>query len=83
MTWERIKGATENGRGWLNRGAETAVEKVQETTGLKLKETFGWTQAVAHQVEGKVLEAVNVVEEKAPQTTDTLKKSPEDTAETK
>lgn len=59
------------------------MEKVQETTGLKLKETFGWTQAVVHQVEGKVLEAVNVVEEKARQTTDTLKKSPEDTAETK
>jgi organizing structure protein 2 len=47
MTWERIKDATHDGRAWMNRGAESAVHKVQDVTGLKLRETFGWTHPVA------------------------------------
>lgn len=50
MTWEKVKDATASGREQLNRGAMSIVEKVQEMTGLKLKETLGWTgQKVAEQ----------------------------------
>ncbi|KAF9468347.1 apolipo protein O-domain-containing protein [Collybia nuda] len=83
MTWERIKDTTQNGRGWLNKGAEKTMEKIQETTGLKLKETLGWTHVVAHKVEGKVAEAVKVAEEKVRQTTDSAQKLHEDIKETK
>ncbi|KAG6853120.1 hypothetical protein C0991_006730 [Blastosporella zonata] len=61
MTWERIKDASQNGQEWVNQGAVTAVEKVQQATGLKLKETLGWSQGG----EGKVSEVAKVVEEKA------------------
>lgn len=43
MTWEMLKDATASSREQLNRGAIAAVEKVQEMTGLKLRETLGWT----------------------------------------
>ncbi|KAJ3500001.1 hypothetical protein NLJ89_g9984 [Agrocybe chaxingu] len=75
MTWERIKDATKNGREKINRGAVVAVDKVQELTGLKLKETIGWqkakveevkqsVEAVAVNAEKKVEEAEKKVEEK-------------------
>jgi organizing structure protein 2 len=58
MTWERIKDSTQNGRAWVNRGAETAIHKVQELTGLKIRETFGWPHGIAQKVKGKVEEKV-------------------------
>lgn len=75
MTWERIKDATQDGRGWVNHGAEVAVDKVQEVTGLKLKETLGWAQANVQQVEAKVADVAKVVEEKAQETKVTLDKA--------
>ena len=70
MTWQRIKDATKSGRDQINRGAVVAVEKVQETTGLKLKETFGWHGSGAEKLvpaakaalEQKVEEAEKMVE---------------------
>ena len=70
MTWQRIKDATKSGRDQINRGAVVAVEKVQETTGLKLKETFGWRESRAEKLvpaakaalEQKVDEVEKVVE---------------------
>jgi hypothetical protein len=38
-----VKDATASSWEQLNRGAIAAVEKVQEATGLKLRETLGWT----------------------------------------
>ena len=64
MTWERIKEATRDGRRWVNHGAEVAVDKVQDLTGLKLKETMGWTKAEIEKVEKKVLDVAKRVEEK-------------------
>lgn len=72
MAWERIKDATEGGRDWLNRRAENALDKAQESTGLKLRETLGWKDPqsavpapkgkIAQIVEQKVEEAKSVVE---------------------
>jgi organizing structure protein 2 len=72
MTWQRIKDATKSGRDQVNHGAVVAVEKVQEATGLKLKETFGWHEPGAEKVvptakaaiEQKVEEAEKMVEAK-------------------
>ncbi|RDX51735.1 hypothetical protein OH76DRAFT_1463125 [Lentinus brumalis] len=45
MTWERVKDATQNGRETFSEGVATLVGKVEEATGLKLRETLGWRQA--------------------------------------
>ncbi|KAF8228109.1 hypothetical protein L208DRAFT_1404379 [Tricholoma matsutake] len=64
MTWERIKDATHNGRAWMNRGEETAIHSVQEFTGLKLRETFGWTPIAGQKVEGKARDNSKAAEKK-------------------
>ena len=74
MTWERIKDGAQNGRAWVNRGAENAVEKIQDVTGLKLRETFGWTQAVAQKAE-----VAKVVEEKVREVKDVSDRTIEET----
>ncbi|KAK7449827.1 hypothetical protein VKT23_013303 [Stygiomarasmius scandens] len=65
MTWERLKEATASGRASLYSGVESAVEKVQEATGLKLKETLGFGREVSKKTEGRVMEAVQVAQQKA------------------
>ena len=60
MTWEKVKDATASSREQLNRGAMAAVAKVQEVTGLKLKETLGWTY---EKVEEQKQEFVKVVDD--------------------
>jgi len=61
MTWNKVKDATASGREQLNRGAIVVVEKVQEVTGLKLRETLGWT---IEKVENQKQEIIKVVDEK-------------------
>ena len=46
MTWERIKDATQNGREAFSSGVASLVGKVEEATGLKLRETLGWRERV-------------------------------------
>ena len=46
MTWDRVKDATQNGRETFSDGVASAVGKVEEATGLKLRETLGWQQGV-------------------------------------
>ncbi|KAG5642283.1 hypothetical protein DXG03_003060 [Asterophora parasitica] len=75
MAWERLKDATQNGRQWVNHSAEVAVDKVQETTGLKLKETLGWAQK---RVEVQVTEVAKVVEEKVVETKAAIDKAVEE-----
>ncbi|KAF8809885.1 hypothetical protein BYT27DRAFT_7187149 [Phlegmacium glaucopus] len=60
MTWEKVKDATANSREQLNRGAMAVVEKVQEVTGLKLRETLGWT---SEKVEEQKQEIVKIVDD--------------------
>lgn len=67
MAWERIKEATLNGRDQLSRGAVVTVEKIQEVTGLKLRETLGLEAKAIDVVvaaERTVQEAKSAVEKK-------------------
>ncbi|KAG6915978.1 hypothetical protein DXG01_009030 [Tephrocybe rancida] len=81
MTLERIKDASQNSRTWVNQGAVAVVEKVQEATGLKLKETLGWSQAEIRHVEAKASEVTKVVEEKATEAKITVEKVLDETKE--
>lgn len=81
MTWERIKDSTQNGRAWMNKGAEKAVHTVQELTGLKLRETFGWTHTVSQKIEGKAQDAVKMVEAKVRESADATDRTFEKTEE--
>lgn len=63
MAWARLRDATANGRAKLDESAGLAVDKIQEATGLKLKETLGWQRAKIAEVAKKVQqEAVHVKE---------------------
>ncbi|KAF9007090.1 apolipo protein O-domain-containing protein [Cyathus striatus] len=74
MTWERIKEATASGREHINHGAVVLVDKTQEVTGLKIRETLGWggeakkrdtldkgVEAAKEKVEKKVEEVKRIV----------------------
>jgi len=63
MAWERVKEATKDGRGQVDKAASVAVDKVQELTGLKLRETLGWQKELVKAVEEKV-ESVKLDAEK-------------------
>ena len=60
MTWDKVNDTTASSREQLNRSAMTAVGKVQEVTGLKLRETFGWTSEKA---ENRKQEIVKIVDD--------------------
>ena len=65
MTWERAKEATANGRETFGRGVENALSRVQESTGLKLKEALGFGEKISIAVKEGAHEAVHAVETKA------------------
>jgi MICOS complex subunit MIC26 len=41
MTWERVKESTREGREWMGKSVEWSVRRVQESTGLKLRDVVG------------------------------------------
>lgn len=63
MTWHKLVEATEETRGHMNRGALNIVEKIQEVTGLKLRETLALADEAKQHAEEKVAEAQGVVKE--------------------
>lgn len=73
MTWDKVKDVTASTREQLNRGAVTAVEKVQEVTGLKLRETLGWTKKVENQIINVIDEKLEAVENKVEKTVEEVK----------
>ncbi|KAF8063973.1 apolipo protein O-domain-containing protein [Lyophyllum atratum] len=80
MTWERVKEKSQSGRQWVNKEAEVAVDKVQEVTGLKLKETLGWNlkQPAMERIEARTSEIAKAVEERAEETKAAVKKTAEE-----
>jgi organizing structure protein 2 len=70
MAWERIKEATLNGRDQLSLGAVVAVEKIQEVTGLKLRETLG--------LEAKAIDVVDATERTVQEAKSAVEKKVED-----
>ncbi|KAI0084751.1 apolipo protein O-domain-containing protein [Irpex rosettiformis] len=65
MTWERAKEATANGRETLGHGVEKILGRVQESTGLKLKEALGIGEKASIAIKEKAQEVAEVVETKA------------------
>jgi len=54
MTWERMKEGTKDARARVSDGAVSTVEKIQETTGLRLEEIFGRVQDTNRRKEASV-----------------------------
>ncbi|CDO71079.1 hypothetical protein BN946_scf184844.g83 [Trametes cinnabarina] len=65
MTWARVKEATQSGREALSTGAVSLVGRVEEATGLKLRETLGWSDRAFKTVEAKTRQVVEAAKEKA------------------
>ncbi|KAF5353463.1 hypothetical protein D9756_007934 [Leucocoprinus leucothites] len=78
MTWERIKEATKDTRAHVNRGAVSMVEKIQEATGLKLRETLGWGEEVERRAEASVVEAKQVAEQVVDETKNAIEEKVEE-----
>lgn len=73
MTRERVKEWTADSRSKVHKGAENSVEKLQNLTGLKLKEGLGYTQAKAEEVKGEVVKAAEEVRAKVGERTEEVK----------
>ena len=56
MTWQRVKEATQDSKEGLDKGVEAVVGRIHEATGLKVKETLGWGEAIVEKTEGKFIE---------------------------
>ena len=76
MTWEWVKEATKDGREGLGKGVEDVVGRIQEVTGLKVKETLGWGEVV-EKTEGKVKEVVKAVEDNVAEALSVVEKKVE------
>ncbi|KZP20552.1 hypothetical protein FIBSPDRAFT_742075, partial [Athelia psychrophila] len=62
MTWAMLAVATKEGREQVGRGTESLVGRVQERTGLKLRETLGWSNGAVEKAKEEVGKAVQAVE---------------------
>lgn len=65
MTWYRAKDATQSGREKFSSGVAALVGRVEEATGLKLRETLGWRDRVVNGAEVKAREVVETAKESA------------------
>ena len=70
MTWERIKEGTKDARARVGHGAVSIVEKVQETSGLKLREIFVLREETNRRVETSFEEVQHATEGKAEENKD-------------
>ena len=63
MTWERIREGTKDARARVNHSAVSTVEKIQETTGLKLQEIFERAEDTNRRVKASVAEVEQLAEQ--------------------
>jgi organizing structure protein 2 len=63
MAWARVKDASEGINGKVERAAVSAFDKVQEVTGLKLRETFGRQRAISAEIKSLKAEAGRTAQE--------------------
>lgn len=78
MTWEMAKDATKDGRQKLGDGIAALIGKVQDATGLKLKEGLGLSREAVAQAEANAREAVAVVEQKGEAAREAVEKRVEE-----
>jgi MICOS complex subunit MIC26 len=62
MTWDRAKEATASGRETFGRGLESLLSRVQESTGLKLKEALGLGEKATVAVKSQAHHATEGIE---------------------
>jgi organizing structure protein 2 len=79
MTWESVKEATKDGREGVGNAAEGLIGRVQDTTGLKLRETLGWGEKVLEKAEGKAVEVKDALGQKIEPTKDVVDRKVEET----
>jgi len=79
MTWEMAKDATRDGRESIGRAMEGLVGRVQDATGLKLRETLGLGEKILEKAEGKTVELKDTLDKKAGQMTDAAERKVEET----
>ncbi|KZT05163.1 uncharacterized protein LAESUDRAFT_737684 [Laetiporus sulphureus 93-53] len=77
MTWERIKDVSVAGREATVSGVETMLVRIEEATGLKLKEALGYGQGVVRAVENQTKAAAKIVQQKTEAATDVIVKKTE------
>jgi len=82
MTWERIKMASADGRERVSSGVVGVVGRAQDTTGLKLREAFGWSKEKTRITEIAVGEkakvAIQALERDVQETKDVVQEKIED-----
>jgi len=79
MTWEMAKAATKDGREGVGKAAEGLVGRVQDVTGLKLRETLGWGENVVKKEEIIVSEVKEASDKKIEQANDAVDHKVEET----
>jgi organizing structure protein 2 len=79
MTWEMAKDATRDGRESVGRAMEGLVGRVQDATGLKLRETLGLGEKILEKAEGKTVELKDTLDKKAGLMTDAAERKVEET----
>lgn len=75
MTVERVKDATLGARESFVSGVGAALQRAEQATGLKLKETMGWSKDVASAAKEQTLSAARVVAEKTEAAVESVKES--------
>ena len=73
MTWARVKDATKGINEQVEKATTIAVDRVQQMSGLKLREAFGWQKAIKTKLDSLKSEADKTGQESS--------KSPERTKE--
>ena len=64
MAWESIRSASQDGRTSFNKGIESLLDRVQEATGLKLRDSVGKGKEAPNKVESGVIDAVKTLGQK-------------------
>lgn len=81
MTWERAKEATANSQESLGRGVDSLLTRVQDSTGLKLKEALGMSEKPSNTVRTQIQDATSVVQTKAAEAQKALETKTEELKE--
>lgn len=81
MTWERVKDATQNGRAAMQAAVEGAVVRVEEATGLKLKEALARSEGVVRAVETQAIAVAHSAQAQVEAATDVVSHKVEEAKE--
>ncbi|KAI0945819.1 hypothetical protein AcV7_009956 [Taiwanofungus camphoratus] len=78
MTWERIKDATSSGQEKLTSGVQGVLTRLEDVTGLKIKETLGWGEGAVKATDIQAKQVAKTVESEANAATSVVAQKVED-----